>query len=134
MKKITHLLPVILPVILALYLATFLTLDYGKSTGDTHWLLNWIDGFPYGDKFMHFTRSFILSALVACNATLFFNQLKSYYLIIILCLFVTALEVSQLFIETRAFSLFDLGVELVGVVAGFWLLKVLSLKYREVSD
>ena len=118
-----------LPIVLTVYLALFLTLDYGSTIGDLHWLLVWIDTFPHGDKFMHFTRSFILAGLVACNARLFFKQLKSFYLILLLCVFVISLEVSQIYIDTRTFSLFDLGIELLGAILGFWLLKVLSENY-----
>ena len=120
----------LLPVVLLVYFATFLALDYGKMSGNTHWLLKWIDGFPYGDKFMHFMRSFVLSGLVACNACLYFKKFKSFYFILLLCLFVTSLEVSQLFIDTRVFSFFDLGVELVGVIVGFWLFKFLTKNYK----
>lgn len=130
MNKSSYLLPVVLMV----YFATFLSLDYGKTSGNTHLLLIWIDGFPYGDKFMHFTRSFVLSGLVACNACLFFNECKSFYFVLLLCLFVISLEISQLFIDTRVFSFFDLGVELVGVVVGFWLFKFLIENYKECSN
>jgi len=126
----------VFPLILFVYLVVFLTLDYGRTSGNTHWLLIWIDSFPYGDKFMHFMRSFVLSGLVACNSYLFFNQFKSFYLILSLCLFVTSLEVSQLFIDSREFSFFDLGVELLGVLVGFCLSKLIlafyfKRKYRD---
>jgi len=114
----------------------FLTLDYGSTSGKTHWLLLWIDSFPYGDKFMHFMRSFVLSGLVACNSYLFFNQFKSLYLVSMLCLFVTSLEVSQLFIDSREFSLFDLGVEILGVLVGFCLSNLILAFYfkRQYPD
>jgi hypothetical protein len=112
----------------------FLIIDYTRTSVEYMHIWSWMSEYQHSDKVLHFVRSFLLSwatFFVLC-VTERLQVLKR--IIFVLLVFLTALEVSQIYFVSRQFSLFDLLLDFVGVLFGFLLIKVLLLRNFDESN
>ena len=90
--------------------------------------------FPYGDKAGHFILFGILSFLIVLavlRSRRHPDPIRATVVVtLVLTLFITVEEISQIFFPNRTFSLLDLSFSLAGTFLGAWLAWKLAQKSR----
>lgn len=114
--------------LIALILIVFVSLI--KGFREVHFLCflkNWI---PFADKAAHL----VAYMFMAFTVTLFFRKRKLWgvYSALALCFLGTVLEIGQIYVAGRTFSIMDLIANVAGVIIGFslaWI--VISLLWKK---
>lgn len=92
---------------------------YLANTGGSSIFFDFVGSIPFGDKLGHAGLFGLLTlfAIVGSNFNfVIFKKARIYYGVIIVVLFVVIEELSQVFIPSRTFDLFDLAADLVGII------------------
>ncbi len=107
---------------------SLITLSYGffivwviymANTGQSSFFFQLVSMIPYGDKLGHvFLFGFLTLGLnIALNfKALSFKQIRVYYGAIIVGMFVVSEELSQYFLPSRTFDVFDLCSDITGIL------------------
>lgn len=91
---------------------------YQANTGGSNVFFDLVRTIPYGDKIGHFCLFGLLTTmgLLASRLAHFsFRNIRIYYAVLVVSIFVLVEEISQAFISTRTFDLSDLLADALGI-------------------
>ena len=114
-----------------LFLAFFLCVIYSANQGTLPFFIRRLYMFPGGDKVGHFIllgiASFLANQLLHPRHFLVFGKVFFVGTLIVVVA-ITAEEISQMFIASRTFDLFDLSCSYLGIIAGDVAVRLLKRK------